>query len=343
VKTLETRLLGWLPDERVEIVWLDRPVPLPVMSSIYQRFKVTPLPHDSPRKVLVDEIIWNLPSSPRNFGWRTPRREDIRLIVQDTPTTAGPYVTPFGVPHLKGWARRFRADSSEDRTVSETQVLEATVGDMYGRLLSSSLDFVEVGSESEETMKSDIFDLVPSLCRSRGKQKEDAPSSAASEGSSSEIALSSEERGQVIASKGILGRVSLYSPPNKMTRGRIRRTPPETEYFVRTSRKPPIIEDTSGEHLDNVTTRSREVTRVLRTAKFLKRQFEGYDQVWHGLMDSVIKACKKHVKSRISPSDVLAEIRDILSTREASKDLWKALYYERSKSGRDAMAAVSDA
>ena len=352
VKTLETRLLGWMPDERVEIVWLDRPVPLPVMSSIYQRFKVTPIPYDSPRKVLIDEIIWNLPSSPRNFGWRTPRREDIRLIVQDTPTAANPYVTPFGVPHLRGWARRFRADSSKDRTVSETEVLEATVGDMYGRLLSSSLDFVEVGSESEETMKSDIFDLVPSLCRFRGKQREEAPNSAASEGSSSEISLSSEELGQVVASKGILGRVSFepdhelqergrkstYSPPNKMTRGRIRRTPPETEYFVRTSRKPPVLEDTSGEHLDNVTTKSREVTRVLRTAKFLKRQFEGYDQVWHGLMDSVIKVC---MKSGVSPSDVLTEIRDILSTREASKDLWNALYYERSKSGKDAMAAVS--
>jgi hypothetical protein len=219
------------------------------------------------------------------------------------------------------------------------------------------LDFVDVGSVSKETMKSDIFDLVPSLCRSRGKQREDAPNSAACEGSSSEIALSSEELGQVVASKGILGRVSFepdhelpkrgrkstYSPPNKMTRGRIRRTPPETEYLMRTSRKPPILEDTSGEHLDNVTTRSREVTRVLRTAKFLKLQFEGYDQVWHGLMDSVVKACKKHVKYKISPSDVLAEIRDILSTREASKDLWKALYYERSKSGKDAMAAVSNA
>ena len=80
---------------------------------------MTSLPHDSPVRTLLDEIIWNLPTSPPNFGWRTPRREDIRVLAQDVPTSKEPRLLSFGIPHLKGWTRLFRADSKKERTVSE--------------------------------------------------------------------------------------------------------------------------------------------------------------------------------------------------------------------------------
>lgn len=354
-RALEFSLLNELPTDDVEVIWLDRPVPMPVMSPVYQRFKVTPLPHDSPRREHIDQIIWNLPSSPRNFGWKTPRREDIRLIVQDTPTLVAPDVRPFGVPHLKGWARRFRVDSSNDRTVSGREVLEDASRETYSRILHSSSDFVEVGSESMEVMMTDIFDLVPSLCRSRGYEKGDSPELRSADDISPELMLKVKKLGQVRAMKGIFDRVSFqsdcdwpqkgrkgtYSSPRGITRGRIRRRATEERKVTGTSRKPPILEETARESFDTEKTRRAEIIRVQKTAEFLKRQFESHEFDLQRFLNQVIKTCKKHVIDHAPVNTILAEIRGLLETHKVSGDTWKTVLFERIAHMRDEVTRIS--
>jgi hypothetical protein len=339
---LESKLLEWLPEKDVEILWLDRLVPHPLMSSVYQRMKVTPLPHDSPRERLLDEIIWNLPSSPRNFGWVTPRREDIRIIAQDLPTNTPLHVIPFGVPHLKGWARRFRAETNEDHTVSLEEVVESIVGDRYARLSGSSSRYTEVGDESKESMLSDIYDLVPSLCRSRGDtQKEDSDENP-NESKVRDIILTTKQLASRPTSKGRFrlvqfvpyeerprqGRPGEYSPPNKISRGWIHKTEfKEEKPIKRTTHRPPVVQDTSLEHIDTEKTRFQEVLRIKRTAEFLI-----YKSNWQRIMECIVSICNKCIRSKggtSKPLDILCEVRDFLTTAEKSRKIWQLLLYKR--------------
>ncbi len=68
LRTLEHSLLDLLPKHGLSVIWVDRGVNHPSFSGRFQRQRVSPLRHDSPRKALVDEIIWNLPTPPRVFG-----------------------------------------------------------------------------------------------------------------------------------------------------------------------------------------------------------------------------------------------------------------------------------
>ncbi len=266
IRTLETRLLEWLPKKDLEVIWLDNPVPLPIVSVTYQLHRFTALPHDSPRRHLIDEVIWNAPSSPRNLGWRTPRKEDLRVIAYDMPTKSDARVMPFGVPHLKGWAKRFRADSKEERRVTEEEVTGAGKK-KYGKGFSESSNYVIIGEQSEKVILDDIYQLIPSLCRIRDTENSttvqtvDVPDS---EYEFKPTVLKDKKK-----SKGLWGRASIvpkpqqprrgrpgvYSTLSEVTRGKIRRPLSEPKKISRISRRPPIVKPTPIEEVDTEYTR----------------------------------------------------------------------------------------
>ena len=339
LKTLEHKIIEWLPKKAAEIIWLDRPVPAPILSATYQLHRVTPLPHDSPRRLLLDEVIWNLPTSPRNFGWRTPRREDIRVIVQDTPTSNEPMVRSFGVPHLKGWARRFRADSKKERTVSVEEVFGDS--ETYRRAFYSA-SYVEIGHDSRETVLDDIYQLVPSLSRVRGTEQKssDEPPQDTHE-TEHEMKIAALEK--TTSPKGIwdrvsfiqehqgpsLGRPGTYSSIEDITRGKIRKPTKNIPVIKKTSRRPPVVQSTPVEEIDTKQTRHDEVLRILRTAEFLLKSCDRHDASLHGVLDNTIKLCKKYQRGKSTALDTFDQLQKLYARLECSRNLWKDLSYER--------------
>ncbi len=337
---LEDRLLRWLPKKNVEVIWLDRPVPIPILSATYQTYRVTPLPHDSPRRHLLDEVIWNLPSSPRNFGWKTPRREDIRLIAQDLPTQSEPRVVPFGVPHLRGWAKRFRAESKDERKVSEKEATEET--EVYGLMFSSTSDYVEIGAESEQTILTDIYQLVPSLARIRTKEgQESVPQT--DEPSPSGYSLKRKNLGKRSKSKGLWsrssfscvpegplrGRPGTYSPLEQITRGKVRRPPREISYISRTSRRPPVVRPSPEDKIDTDQIRHKEVLRVECVAEFLSDLIDPNRWITDEVFTTTLDIISQYKKGEISAKVALDTLPDKYKMLDKSLTLWRALWSER--------------
>ncbi|MHA1423954.1 MAG: hypothetical protein ACTSUZ_10300 [Candidatus Thorarchaeota archaeon] len=339
LKTLEHKIIEWLPKKAAEIIWLDRPVPVPILSATYQLHRVTPLPHDSPRQLLIDEVIWNLPTSPRNFGWRTPRREDIRVIAQDTPTSNEPTGKSFGVPHLKGWARRFRADSKKERTVSAEEVFGDS--ETYGRAFYSA-SYVEIGHDSRKAVLDDIYQLVPSLSRARDTQKK-PPDEPPRDTHKAEHEMKITTLGKTTSSRGIwdrvsfiqqhqgpsLGRPGTYSSIEDITRSKIRKPPRAIPAIKRTSRRPPVVQPTPVEEIDTDQIRHDEVLRIQRTAEFLLKSCDRHDASLHGVLENTIKLCKKCQKGKSTILDTFDQLHKLYARLECSLHLWKDLSYER--------------
>ncbi|MHA2177179.1 MAG: hypothetical protein ACXAAK_02410 [Candidatus Thorarchaeota archaeon] len=338
MRTLEHKLIAWITKRETEIIWLDRPVPTPIQSATYQLRRVTPLPHDSPRRTHLDEVIWNLPTSPRNFGWRTPRREDIRVIAKDTPTSSEPEVKSFGVPHLRGWARRFRADSKKERTVS----VEDVFGDVetYGRSFYSA-SYAEIGNDSSMTIHADIYQLVPSLSRIRGKQ-DSGSDEPTDDNPQSEYRVKKHVLGKTTRSRGLWdktsfvpqftgpdrGRPGIYSSIEDITRGKVRKPSREIPAVSRTSRRPPVVRPTPTHEIDTEQIRHDEVLRVQRTAEFLMSKSH-FNPGWHTVLQRTIKLCKKYEQGGITSLETLDLLQALYPSLESTEDLWKDISYER--------------
>ena len=147
------------------------------MSEIYQRPCLSPLSYDSPRRHFVDEIIWNLPTSPQRTGWMAPEYDDCRVIVQDLPVENNPWATIVRVPYLKGWNLKFRTDISKGPTIRMDEFSGALnqKENMFGRSFYGASIQVRNDSISREhldSMKYDALSLIPSLCRPRGEHLE---------------------------------------------------------------------------------------------------------------------------------------------------------------------------
>ncbi|TET10460.1 MAG: hypothetical protein E3J86_05670, partial [Candidatus Thorarchaeota archaeon] len=106
VRSLETRLLEVLPSSDTNVIWIDSGVEHTRMNRHYQRKCVKPLPHDSPRREHLDEVVYNIPASSRGFGRLSPKRDEARFIVQDVPVNVTPWRTRIHVPRLVDYSKR---------------------------------------------------------------------------------------------------------------------------------------------------------------------------------------------------------------------------------------------
>ena len=368
LRALESRLLTWLPAKNIEIIWLDKPMVLPTRSGTYQRPEVKPLPHDSPRRMLLDEVIWNLPTSPRVFGWKTPRREDVRVVVHDTPTSADPHITLVTVPHLKGWAKRFRADSRKDRKVSKAKAETPTQPRAYYRGSMSSIytDMAPLQEATVREVKQDAVRLAPSLQRSRASTSEERTmEDMDEEGWFHKVELHCDELSPVVHGVGILDRVRFvpldkaprrnrwgkdksrkYYPARQITRGWIWKQKRDREdRRIRHTGRPPLVKATPIKSLDTKEVRRQEVVRVLLAARFLRRQFPVYDGEWIQLLDEVMAVCRTCFRTRggkADPLDVLREIAGLLARHRVSAGTWQLLCDTREQLGHDLLRLMRE-
>ncbi len=295
LREVEMQLLEALPSHGCNVIWVDQGVSDTRMNRHYQDTCVRPLAHDSPRRFHVDEIIYNVPSSPRSFGWQTPRQVNTRFIIQDTPTSAAPWRAPINVPHLKGWKRVFRGLSRRDGLVTEAEVYggDSEREPMYGRKVTlgniqsrmSRLTAEEMEQEAETAMT-----LIPSLQRPRGHDAQ------REEGQSAEV---SWQRVPVPITSNVTPSLAermafapdrppprpprsteRYVDSSKITRRwyyeRAPKRAEDEEFKAGKTRRPPLYRLTGLDEVDSLATRRREVQRLWESARYLmKRTSEG--------------------------------------------------------------------
>ncbi len=354
LRTIENQLLDTLPKDDVNVIWIDSGVPHTQMNKYYQRTCVRPLRHDSPRRFHIDEIIYNVPITPRIFGWRTPRREDTRIIIQDTPTKVSPWVQSIGIPHLKGWARRFRGLSRRDGVVTESEVFESDFeGEpMYGR--SVTLESVQASLEllSPETVKQLQklgLTLVPSLQRREISSVQEreyvdehwriASLSFTTSGSSlltdrltftPDAPPPSPPRSK-----------KRYSEFSKIKRGWFYDRKPidlnDHEYEVGVSRRPPMYQRTGLDEVDSLLIRKREIKRVRSAARFLTKQLRRNSSLYSCCREIVRMCSDVSLESadENTPLTALEEIRSIIL-----HDPWRAQIWSQVESFRKSLGDV---
>ncbi len=175
VRSLETRLLEVLPDSNADVIWIDSGVNHTRMNKHYQRKCVSPLPHNSPRRVHLDEVIYNIPTSSRGFGRLMPKRDEERFIVQDVPANVDPWRTSIYVPRLFEFSKRFRSVQRRSPILDEEEVQDRELRAMYGRgvTLSSIRPHVSTYHRRHASkLENFALSLTPSILRPRGEQNQ---------------------------------------------------------------------------------------------------------------------------------------------------------------------------
>ena len=175
VRSLEIRLLEALPDSNADVIWIDSGVNHTRMNRHYQRKCISPLPHDSPRRAHLDEIIYNIPTSSRGFGRLLPKRDEERFIVQDVPVNVDPWRTSIYVPRLFEFSKRFRSVQGRSPVLDEEEVQDRELRAMYGRgvTLSSIRPHMSTYHKRHASkLEKFALSLVPSILRPRGEQKQ---------------------------------------------------------------------------------------------------------------------------------------------------------------------------
>jgi hypothetical protein len=353
LRVLECALLDTVPESRTNVIWIDNGAPHSIMNPLYQRRCVRPLPHDSPRRVLLDEIIYNFPLTPRVFGWQTPREVDLRVIAQDTPTETKPWSTTIRVPQLRDWARIFRGVSKRARTVNPEELPDKTknLTRMYGRqvtLTSVHASIEGLNAERAVEVQNDAFTLAPSLLRPRNSTdvidrapKEQLPRIAAafpvhkSQPSASYDRLSLEPNmPPPIPSRS----EERYFPLGKVTRGWAYGSIPDVddsiEEWTGTVRRPPLFKSTERIHIDSVETREQEVIRLLKAAQFLKTQVTRYSDL-EVCCDKIITICRSALSKGTDDRlvMVLKQVRKQILGNTTRLAVWRLLEQTRKGTG----------
>jgi len=283
---LEQKLLDTLPDSNVEIIWIDNGTPHTRMNKSYQRKCVSPLWYESPRKTHIDEIIYNVPTSPWSFGWTLPQQEDVRIIIQDVQAQVEPWKVAMQVPQLTGFADKFRGLSKRQRTytLEEVERYTSDVHKMHNRGVSLSSTYASAGRLTGNTydeVLEDALTLVPSTLRRREVEEPSIEISwkTTSNPVSSRYGPTLKERTSLDITRPppvpVRGEPQ-YAVAKEITRRWYYKKTPTQLYFdeseVYVSTSPPVINELKGGLLDTVETRERELRRLLYAAKYLKEQ-----------------------------------------------------------------------
>ncbi len=354
LRNIEDQLLETLPTQNVNVIWIDNGVPHTRMNKHYQRACIRPLRHDSPRRFHIDEIIYNVPTAPRIFGWRTPRREDTRFIIQDTPTDALPWIQPIRVPHLKGWARKYRGLSRRDGVVSETYVYETDFeGEpMHGRSVTLGRVHSSIAPLTSETVKQLQkigVTLIPSLLRCemssvQEKQTTDDQWQRVSNDVTSNDAPSLTDRMVFVPDRPPPQpnrNTKRYAEFSEIKRGwYYDRTPidlNDREYEVGVSRRPPFYRKSGLDEVDSLSVRKREIKRVRSAAKFLMRQLHKNSHLYTCCRD-VVRVCGDvplDTQDEKVLLTALQEIQDIIL-----RDSWRTQIWSQVESSRETIGDV---
>jgi len=344
VRSLERKLLDILPEKNTNIIWLDRGVPHTRMNPKYQRKCIKPLPHDSHRRSHLDEIIYNAPLTPRVFGWQIPRREDARIIIQDTPTSADPWSRTIDVPLLQDITKKVRGISKRDGLVPKEDLAKPTrLSSMYGRGVTLSNVVANMSPLLDETIRQleqDSMTLVPSVLRQRGKEsgeekeekEEESPRHVEIEPITAPMKTVSRTERMVLCPEQPPPKhhraKEQYQDAEKITRGWCYDSfPKDEDEAPGPVSRPPLIESTPSSDIETLESRELELRRLLYTAEFMMRNVPGYEDMYH-CCEKITKLCTRTLKRKKSLQDhltTLREIRAIIVRESGMRDVWEKL------------------
>ncbi len=332
LRALENDLLAALVRDNTEVIWLDTGVSHTLTDPYYQRRCVRPLPYDSPKRTVIDEVLYNLPCPPKTLGRVTPLREDLRVIVQDTPAASRPWNTVIHVPQLTGYARKFRGLSQRHGVVAEADIHDAEVRPMYGRGVTLSRITHQYSLTRRELVRR-AMGLVPSLSRMRDRQETDArtstfvPIAIAGTGSTETMAERVRLRTDLAPATPARAK-NAYVYPGEITRGWRHKRRQQYALPNHVSRRPPVFAETDVARVDSGEVRRRERHRLLRTTRFLQ------DQPGHGAAFSdLLRTIEETVRDRRAPGhDVLADltlVAEAIVSVGLGRRVWSALERDR--------------
>ncbi len=355
LRNFENHLLDVLPTQNVNVIWIDSGVTHTKMNKHYQRACIRPLRHDSPRRFHIDEIIYNVPTAPRLFGWRVPRNEDTRFIIQDTPTSADPWIRPIRVPQLRGWARKYRGVTKRDGFVDPADVygIDFEGVPMYGRSVTLNEVHSSIAPLTSETVKH-LQGIGKTLIPSLSRREESAPDRQSTEKQWRGVPLPVTRKD----SPSLTDRMTftpgrpppqhhknrgLYVDFLKIKRGwyydRIPIDINDEEYEVGVSRRPPIYRRTGLDEVDSQKVRRREVKRVMSAARFLRRQLDkDKNSRLHSCCGDIIRVCADVLSDTHDEEAllvVLSEVRGIIL-----RDSWRAQLWDLVESSRETVGDV---
>jgi hypothetical protein len=347
LQVLELSLLQIIKDHVNEVIWIDAGVDLPQVCEVYQRKCSSPLYYSSPRRLLIDEILWNVPTAPRKFGWQTPEYEDCRVIIQDLPIEQKPWSTVIQVPHLKGLSRKFSKASVRSpivRIESHTGVLNQQ-NNMYGRAFRNSSIQVrsdKIDRNTIETLTRYAVDLVPSLLRPRQGQTP-VPVDVSTvdwkttyhhvDENSVQPSLSSRLHLDVGSEPPHPNRIGkdhedIYIEAESITRGWIHKETDEEEETAIITRRPALTYSLESSQIDTLDTRRREIQRLSYSAEFLSRKPTSFRSLYR----EVISLCDYDRNEAVTEEnllDVLTQVREAILRRPEPRRLWALLLDDR--------------
>jgi hypothetical protein len=358
LKVLELSLLQILKELTDEVIWIDSGANHPEMSKTYQRKCLSPLHYNSPRRQLVDEIIWNLPTAPREMGWTSPQYDGSRVIIQDLPVVNQPWITVIRVPHLKGWTRKFNAAAILSPPVEVDEYIGALnqQQNMYGRSFNvSSIQARDdmIGRESLNRVKDRAISLIPSLQRSRQERMEETDSDDGSSESWTVVYHPMESNRpkpnltsrlhldlvQVPPHPNRLGKShqGIYVQANQITRAWINKETLELDEKSATiTRRSPLNFSTDHSYIDTTDTRRREIQRLQYAATFLRDKAPLHDP-YYSLYQEIINICENKDNRESSDDetllDILAHVRDVILRKTEPGLLWRLLSNARMSLG----------
>ncbi len=339
---LEKLILSVLPNQNIEIIWIDSPRNHNRMNPYYQRSCAKALHHNSPRLEQVDEIIWNLPTSPRIFGWRSPRHSDIRVIVQEIASPIPPWRTAIHVPCLKAWGRKFRGlkDWGGALSTSELAELQTKSQTMHGRLVTLSNMIPPTISDCEKLEES-AMTLLPSLDRGFQQESNKDHSSKLPEYLNEISSLSNPGSPVPLTTRLTLVQnelmpITLHSQKDIYSLDLVSRpwaydTMPSyqrrPENVTGTTIRPPPTGVTAPSTIDSTIIRRKELGRLEKAAGFLRKSVSTGDDLYVDL-HKIMKTCNR-VLSGNSTSDVLLQalqkIRAEILKRDDRAKTWRLI------------------
>jgi hypothetical protein len=349
LRILEDTLLKYLPQEGSNIIWVDRGAAHSGMNPWYQRSCLDPLPYDSPRLSILDEIMWNLPLRPRELGWQTPEDTELRIIAQDLPINQEPWCETIQVPHLKDWRQKFRGTSRRDGTMDESTVAlsRRKTPPMYDR--SVNLSSIQGGSyafsDDDIAVLQDIaLTLIPSILRSRNgtRSHDEKPpppnvTLVLKSVDYSRHALSLTARVSLNTARGPLR--TKCKPFSLITRGWMYGSVPTPDEYVDewqgVSRRPTLREVTPATEIDDLNARKREVRRLLSAVKFLGER-QKYPSDLSVCCMEIRALCQRVLSEEYDEQSLLATLKD--ARRIVLGNYYRAETWELLKRTREGLA-----
>ncbi len=345
IRSLEKRLLNSIPTSNINIIWVDSGVQHTRMNKHYQRRCVSPLPYDSPRKMHVDEIIYNLPTSSRGFGRFLPKSDDERYIIQDVPASVPPWRTKIHVPHLIDYSRKLRGSQGRQPTLPEKEVYGKNLRSMYGRGITLSNIYSDTSRYSKRQvseLEGFALSLAPSTLRARGESTKDQEQESESDLPPRQLVTPTV----VTGNPSTLSSRIIYCPdapppkpnkakreyvPNKRITRRLyyERVPSQDfdkdeEFMVM---RPPTIRLSTSKDIDSKRTRGMELRRLLHTVRSLKRK-KVLSKSLRSCCEKITTICTKALSTELDELELLRaleRVQDIILEDPERARVWETV------------------